>query len=384
MTAVTQPGFFVRAATALGMLLAIGLSLPLWLTRPTYPAVPLAAFIPSFPSPVDGLFLTFVLGTFVALLWRPKFRRFAALWFAAAGFLVLQDQARLQPWFVEGVLILAAFILSDDESGALNNCRLITAGVYFWSGAHKMNTSFVNALAPWLLSPLTTSMLFVHIVGVAVPFLEMGLGLALLIPGVRRIGVVGIVAMHVFLLTTLGPWALNWNSVVWPWNLMMVVLVPCLFWKTPVSTGEVLALRSRGMQVLLAIFLVVLPALSLGELWDTAPSFDLYSGNALIGSVVMTPEAWQRLDERTRNVAERTTAGYRVLFDDWSLSERNVPAYPAERVLSAVARSFCRIHQTENDFVFLIEKPARWLYRPGWHRVEAAQTICAANSPTYR
>lgn len=360
----------MRAAIAITTLTAIGLSLPLWLNRPAYPASPVWSFVPAFPPPIDAVFLTIVFAVFTLVLWRPTPRPLAVLWLAGVAFLILQDQARLQPWFVHAALIVVALVFSKDERAALNNCRLITASVYFWSGAHKMNTSFVDALFPWLLSPITRSASTAHAVGSVVPYLEMGMAVALLVPRVRQIGVIGIVAMHVFLLGVLGPWALNWNIVVWPWNFMMLAVVPTLFWRTRVPMRDLVAPRGPGMRVALLTVLVILPALSLGEWWDTAPSFDLYSGNPLLGSVVMTRDAWQRLDPKVRGVAEQSTAGYRIRFDDWSISERKVPAYPAERVLSHVAQSFCSVHRAKNDVVFLIEKPARWLYRPGWHRVE--------------
>jgi hypothetical protein len=49
----------------------------------------------------------------------------------------------------------------------------------------------------------------IQVVGAAVPFLEIGMAVALLFPKTRRIGVIAIVVMHIFLLAVLGPWALS-------------------------------------------------------------------------------------------------------------------------------------------------------------------------------
>src|SRR5678815_4682050 len=172
----------MRAAIAITTLTAIGLSLPLWLNRPAYPASPVWSFVPAFPPPIDAVFLTIVFAVFTLVLWRPTPRPLAVLWLAGVAFLILQDQARLQPWFVHAALIVVALVFSKDERAALNNCRLITASVYFWSGAHKMNTSFVDALFPWLLSPITRSASTAHAVGSVVQYLEMGMAVALLVP----------------------------------------------------------------------------------------------------------------------------------------------------------------------------------------------------------
>jgi hypothetical protein len=365
--------FVARIAIAMGMLAGIAFSLPLWLTRQTYPRAPLFGFIPALPSPLDALFLLAFAATFALLIWRRQLRGGAVLWLFAAAFLVAQDQSRLQPWFVEGVLLLAALVFAKSEKTAFDGCRLVVAAIYFWSGVHKMNDSFVNALFPWLVSPVLPSL---KVLGAIVPFFEMGMGLALLFPRARRIAVVGIAAMHLFLLFVLGPWALGWNSVVWPWNFTMMLLVGCLFWTTEASPKALLDPRGEPVRIALLAFILILPPLSLAELWDTSPSFDLYSGDSLIASVILVPDAWERLDSKTKAVAERAGEGYRLRLDDWAISETNVPAYPAERVLRTVAQSFCSAHRQGNDVVFLVEKPARWFYRPGWHRIEESTELC--------
>ena len=207
--------------------------------------------------------------------------------------------------------------------------------------------------------------------------MEMGMALALLFPRTRRAGVVAIVGMHLSLLAVLGPWVLGWNSVVWPWNLALMILTAFLFWNCAVSAAAVLRPTGDWLRPLLFAFVIVIPSLSLAEISDTGLSFDLYSGNPLIGSVVVTPDALKRLDASPRAVAEHFGEGYIIRFSDWSLAAANVPAYPAQRVLRRVAESFCALHQEDNDVVFLMEKPARWLYRPGWHRIERAQQLCS-------
>jgi len=360
------------------MFACIALSLPLWQTRLSYPGVPLFDFIPPFPSPLDLLFLALFGVALVALGWRPRSRALAVFWFSAAAFLVVQDQSRLQPWFIANALLLAAIVFSSAEDEALSLCRLILVAIYFWSGVHKMNLSFVDALFPSLISSFGAPRLAVplHYLGVVIPYLEMGLALALLFPRTRRAGVVAIVGLHVSLLAVLGL-ALGWNSVVWPWNLSLMILVPCLFWKSADSASAILTPKGAWVRKALFAFVIVLPPLSFAELSDTGLSFDLYSGNPLIGSVVVSPDALQRLDASPRSVAEQFGEGYIIRFGDWSLATTNVPAYPAERVLQRIAESFCAVHKQDNDVVFVVEKPARWLYRPGWHRIERSQELCS-------
>ena len=362
----------------MGALSGMALSLPLWQTRTTYPHAPLFDFIPAFPQPFDALLFVAFAAAFGILVWLPRLRLLGTLWLLAAVFLALQDQSRLQPWFVEYVLLLTAVIFSKSEAMAFNGCRMVIAAIYFWSGLHKMNDTFFEKLFPWMVSSISTPTLAatLHFIGVIAPYMEVGFGLALLFPQTRRPGVLLSVCMHLLLLAMLGPWSLGWNNIVWPWNLAMIVLVPCLFWGSAAPASEILKPRETWARHALFFFVIVLPPLSLIGLWDTYPSFALYSGNPLIGSVVFTPDAWKRLDSQTRAVAEPLGDRYLLRLDDWSLVSMNVPAYPAERVLRRVARSFCAVHEIDGDALFILEQPSRWLYRSGWQKIERPREFC--------
>jgi hypothetical protein len=123
-------------------------------------------------------------------------------------------------------------------------------------------------------------------------------------------------------------------------------------------------------------FVLILPLLSLVGLWDTSPSFALYSGNQMVGAVVLSRNAWLQQDEETKAVAESVGDRYRIFLDDWSIASMNIPAYPAERVLRRVAKTFCSPSIPDKDLAFILEQPPRWLYRSGWHRIENGDELC--------
>jgi len=370
--------FLVRVLIAIGLLAGVLISLPLWLTRTNYPRLPLLNFIPELPHPFDACLLLISAAALVWAVWRPGDNRIAMILFAAVIVLVLQDQSRLQPWFVEYGLIFLAITIPQKSTKALNATRLVIAAIYFWSGVHKMNTYFAGTVFRLLISPLRDASIAVTIqpLGRIVPFIEMAMGVCLLIPKTRRLAVIAIIAMHALLLSILGPWALNWNRVVWPWNLVMMLLVPCLFWKTDVPFQELLLPRRDWLSIVLFVFVVVLPAFSLVGLWDANPSFALYSGDSLTGSVVMNTAMWDRADGSIKQLAINNGTGYRVQFGDWSEHTVHVPAYPAERTLRQLALSFCASRGVDGGFFFILEKPADWLYRPGWQTVINSDELC--------
>jgi len=363
----------VRLTVVAGGLAGIALSLPLWLTRTDYPRVSAFEFIPALPRPFDMLLLITFGAGLAFLVARPELKGVAGIVFSVGALLMLQDQSRLQPWFIEYLLLFAAVTFSVKEKAALNTCCLILVSVYFWSGVHKMNTSFITNLFPWLASPFVKAgaSSAVRYIGTSIPFVETGFAVALLFPRTRRYGVIAIVVMHLFLLAVLSPLALGWNSVVAPWNAAMIVLVPVLFWNSQASERELFAINRMYW-----IPLLILPALSLVGIWDTNPSFALYSGNQMIASVVLTPDAKEKLSPELKTITEPFGNLYRVRLDDWSMATMNVPSYPAERVLRKVAKSFCSIHVQEQDIFLVLEQPPQWFYQRGWHTIETAEQLC--------
>jgi hypothetical protein len=241
-----------------------------------------------------------------------------------------------------------------------------------------MNATFSDALFPWLASPLTfTGMQTpVYALGAMAPFLEGGAGIALLFPRTRRTAVVEIAGMHLFLLAMLGPWALDWNAVVWPWNLSMLVVAPCLFWRSTVGPAALFKPGHSWIRRFVLTFVLVYPPLSLTGRVDTSPAFDLYSGNSLLGSVAMDRETWLRLDSKSKALAEPFGGAYRLRLGDWAMAETNAPAYPEARVLRRLAQSICDLDRSGEGLVLILEKPARWMYRSGWNRIEGGETFC--------
>jgi hypothetical protein len=113
---------------------------------------------------------------------RVRVEGVAGIVFSVGALLVLQDQSRLQPWFIEYLLLLAAVTFSGKEKAALNTCCLILSTVYFWSGVHKMNTSFMTNVFPVLVSPFVNSgtSSAIRYIGALIPFVEAGFAFALL------------------------------------------------------------------------------------------------------------------------------------------------------------------------------------------------------------
>jgi hypothetical protein len=349
------------------MLCGLMLSPRLWLTARSYPLVPVWDGLPLVPSPWDWL----VLGTLLAALGavvgsrRPRlamlvFVILAALW-------SLGDQTRWQPWFYQYLFMFAALALGaapdDLERGqsSLNGCRLIVASMYVWSGLQKVNVDFATDVFPWLMDPLLKHLpegwqASINGHGWEAGFVECALGLGLLVWPLRPVAVVGALTMHLVILFSLGPWGHAWNTVVWPWNLAMMMFVVILFARTrPVMPWHILWPRRFLFARVTLLLFGVLPLLSFFEWWDCYLSAALYSGNTPDARILICQEVYDQLPrEARRHVQLRavvpdevadlddpdSACPYEVDVNSWSLAELNVPPYPAERVFRGIA---CRL-----------------------------------------
>ena len=312
----------------------------LWVSTREYPLVPLLDLVPPLPYPLDyvlfGLFVVLLVGI---LLFRGRLAgAFAAGALVLATLLVLQDQGRLQPWFYQYFFMLAAVGLSGlgrlSTEGALNACRLVVAFTYIWSGLQKAQASFAANVYPWLMEPL-----FSHLPpeaasalehgAIAIPIMEVTIGLGLLVRPLRNPAVVAAILMHAFILFSLGPWGHDWNSVVWPWNVAMVAFVLILFWRAPDNPSFLAVVKPGGsaFRVVLLVLFAFMPVLNFVGVWDSYLSASLYSGS--------TEEAYVY----TSDGSSRTFGT--SIFDE-AMNEMNVPAYPEERVYKRVfAEMWC-------------------------------------------
>jgi hypothetical protein len=289
----------------------------------------------------------------VGLTRRPRFWIFSFV--LLAGLLSLWDQSRWQPWFYQELFMLAALAIypwaadnAEKVESALNACRLIVASTYLWSGLQKLNGGFFDGVFPWLSEPLVTLLpelpegLLKH-TAFAIPFFEAAIGIALL-TRLRHVAVVFALCMHAFILFSIGPLGHNWNSVVWPWNLAMMIFVVLLFWRPSVfSMKNVLDPGSSPFRLMVLLLFGIMPLLSFFGMWDSYLSASLYSGNTRNGTLYISESVKTELSDEVPDEALGSAESGPSVVDifGWSIAELNVPPYPEVRVYKNVAEHVC-------------------------------------------
>jgi uncharacterized membrane protein YphA (DoxX/SURF4 family) len=339
----------VKTTVIAGFLAGILLSPKLWVSARFYPLVPAVPHLPPIPHPLGYIcYLALILLLFAAaFVARPRVYLFSFVAFIAIY--SLWDQTRWQPWAYQYWLMLLALGCyswkPDDAIGqrdALNICRLIIGVTYFYSGLQKMNSRFVSEGFPWVLNTLHIHVPDLGYLGWVAASIEVSIGLCLLTRRFRKIGMINGIIMHTFILFSFGPWGRDWNSVVWPWNIIMIALIVLLFSKCDAAFGD-LVWRNRFVyqKVVLLIF-GICPTLSFFGYWPTDLSVALYTANLTEANLLVTDAIKQELPPAVQPYV-KTISGHLLLrIQDWSFGELNVPPYAEIQSYTTVAKRVCK------------------------------------------
>lgn len=371
----------VVRAIAVSMLACLAWAGTLWLSTRAYPLVPALGIVPPWPWPLDGLALALLAGLLAGLVVRPLCRPLAAAVVALLAVFFAQDQSRLWPSFYMFfllLLLLAAHRAGGGEPEAartLAGMRFVTAAVYFWGGVQKLTPHFFREEFPWFIRPLTDLLPGpvpgLPFLGMAAAVCEALLGIGLLTRRFRGLALGEALCMHAVILVCIGPLRGNWNDSAWIWSQATAVLVWLLFrGAAPFRWATMFAAPPKRCLAQVAVVLLagVLPVLDNVNRWDSALSFNVYTGNVSVGHVLMPVGSAARLPREI--AAHVVAAGDREVLDlgAWAMREFNAGTYPARRVFRALLTDVCRRLGAADVRLVVVEK-ASWL-APKTARVE--------------
>ncbi len=355
----------MKAVVAIGFAAGLLLSIRMWVSTRSFPLTPVWEGLPSPPYPFDYLVLGLLIGLLVPVAILPRPRAFIVAFAIGLGVLALLDQQRWQPWPYQYVFMLGALALYGPASStarrdqALDACRVVAAGIYIWSGLHKFNVAFVENEWPWLTEALIGDLpravvTAVAYLGYAAPVLELSFGIGLLTRRFRHLAIAGALSMQAFILLCIGPWGLDFNSVVWPWNVTMAACVVLLFWRAPGSPlRNVLFGRAPFGKLVVALFLVM-PAFHLVGLWDSFLSATLYTGNTKRAFIYTSDAVRAKLPaDIARSFEPGDDNELRVI--EWAFDDLNAPVIPEERVYRRAAGKICGYAGPSPEVVMVVQ-----------------------------
>jgi hypothetical protein len=332
--------------------------------------VPVFEKLPVIPSRGDYLVFAALLVLLALIAFTSRPLKFIVAFLVVAIYLCLLDQSRLQPWFYQYSVLLAVCAFysrsksASSQTQLLNTAGLLIALVYVWSGIQKIGVGFVDRVFPALVNPYlntlfgTTTVLPRPLIA-ALPLIEVFIGIGLISRRFRNLSVAIALLLHLFVLLLLVPF--NVNSIVWPWNVAMLVLVVVLFWRREdESMSDLLVPPQAGLQWVVLILFGLLPLLSFFNLWDSYLSSSLYSGDFQVAVIHVNDKVRERLPAAVQNYAEGVDGEWSINPVRWSVRELNVPPYPEPRVFKKIARSICAYADDPSDVKLTIySKPHR-------------------------
>lgn len=359
---------WIRFTTCISFLIGIIMSHRLWLSSRFFPTIPLdRTFSVSYPADIILLgliILGLILTNFIKQRWLY------ILLFLSFVIVLIQDQLRWQPWVYLYLLILLPYgIIHQNKSNTdvLSYYQLVIIGLYFWSGLHKLNPNFNDFTFSKILTVIfpTAEPDFISklsIWGYSIGIIEILTAVMLFWPRFRNIGILTAIITHVCILLYLSPAGVNQNSIVYPWNLSMILLVVLNFYKIknlPFSWGPDKRVRILNFAAIILIWL--LPALNFVGRWDHYLSFSLYSDKIPIFYIAVKDEEIAELDSRLHQYfvhIEGMSGGEIIDVNRWAMNELNVPFYPETRVFKKLSQSFCHSEIKNENIVFLeFERP---------------------------
>ncbi|MFM7109454.1 MAG: hypothetical protein ACKOZU_12815 [Planctomycetaceae bacterium] len=381
----------VARALALSALLCLACSWRLWLSTRLYPLVPALGIAPRFPWPLDALVLALLVGLLAGLLVRPLSRPLGAGVVVLFAILFAQDQSRLWPSFYEFFLLLLVLLAHRRDGGepeatrTLDGMRFVVAAAYFWGGIQKLNPHFFHEEFPWFIQPLTDLLPGpvpgVPVLGAAAAVFEGLFGIGLLTRRFRRIALGEALAMHAVILVCIGPLRGNWNDAAWVWSLATAALVWLLFRAAPPFSFRTMLAASppHGLPQAAAVVLVgIMPLFNAVNRWDSALSFNVYTGNATVAHLIMPAGSAARLPREI--AAHVLAADDREILDlnAWSMAEFNAGVSPEERIFRALFAEVCRRLPEPSARLVIVDK-AGWFFPKRARVLDCAGGCCPAD-----
>jgi hypothetical protein len=319
------------------------LSYKLWHTDRLFPLVPPFEFLEDIPNYVHLLlFWISIVGMALALF---KANKKIILIILIAEFLsCILDQNRWQPYeFQYFVTLFLYFCYSNNSRQFINYFSILIFATYLFSGLHKFSGSFLYVVWETVIlkqflgiNQQIIRSVWIHYFGLLLPVLEFGCALGLLFLKNKRIFAGILIGMHFFILVLLSPVGINYNQIIWPWNVAMIIFLYLLYFYNSFR-GFSIYQNFNGFHKLHLVYLIILPAFCFIGYYDNYLSFNLYSGGLKSMNICFLdneiPDGYSRfLSKKSRFCKEQKS----IEINDWALKELNVVPFPEERNLKKI------------------------------------------------
>lgn len=370
----------IRKIVSLCFLLGILLSFNLWHSDRQFPLVPIFNPLTELSTSINYVILGLLITLLTAIFFSSN-RKFTLTFLILLSFSIIQDQTRLQPWVYIYILMLLPYLLQNKpESNQKKNnyLQLLFIGIYIWSGIHKLNPNFVEVtfrsmmLFLFKINNASISDTILSL-GYSIPIIEIGIGISLIYRKTRRLGVVLALISHIVIIIFISSTGELTNSVVYPWNIAMILCVYLLFYKrqNKITILKESSVLFKFLNVFIFGVVFLLPSLNLIAKWDTYLSFSFYSSKIknyyiLIEDTNTSANETEPYKEYFRNI-DGISGGKILDLNLWSYKELNIPLYPEKRIFNKIATTHCEDNFNSSNLIFIEFDLPLWdifIYKP--------------------
>ena len=338
------------------------ISWKVWVKERHFPTAPVADLF-NWPPLMQYVLFVCSLVFILFLMYKPLNKIILITLLVIEILSCLADQNRWQPWEYQYLFTILICIINFKEYQKLLSCiAFIMAATYLYSGIGKLNEGYLVLVWDniflkkiFKLNELSYQQNIIHYLGYATALAEIIFAIGLYFPKTKKAAAYGMIFMHLLILYAIGPLGVNYNIIIWPWNVLMILLLYVLFIHS--STIQIqFNWIWNGWNKLILICWGIMPALNYLGLWDSYLSSRLYSGSLPLMSICLKDSA--EIDELKPYLSK--TDNYKICngnvmayLQTWAMKEMNVPPYPEMRVYKKVEKQWRENHTNTNaSFVY--------------------------------
>ena len=334
------------------------ISWKVWLANRLFPVVPPFnfLFVPSFIHTV--LFILSLVTLFVLLLFPLK-KKIQISVIVIELLSCLLDQNRWQPWEYQYIFIILALIINyKNEKNTVSVIAFTLIALYFFSGISKFNLVFSKHLQNQISTELFFSKsnsylynLFIYHAGYLAAFIETVLGIGLFFNRTKKAAAIFLIIMHLLLLIILGSLGINYNAIIWPWNIVMIFLLYIIFISNS-TTSINLQILNKGWNRLFIAFLGILPFFNFFGYWDFYLSSSLYSYRTPDMYICIHKQGSSKVLKnffslnKNKFLCDSNSTLINIL--SWSVKEIDVPPYPEVRIYKSIKEQLIKRYPDMN------------------------------------
>lgn len=361
-------GYLLRCMLA-AWLIAKVISFKLWIAYRLFPIVSPFNFPFTFPLWVHTfLFASSVITMFILFLF-PQKRVIIYLLLGMELLSCLLDQMRWQPWEYQFIITLIVFIINKSKPERIvYMMQLILAATYFYSGLQKLNPAFLPVFWQGMIlksllqvKPEVLNLPAILFTGNSIPWFEAIGGVLLLFNSTSKLGAKLMIAMHVLILLIIGPQALNYNKVVWSWNVFMVTYLYLIFLHNKEDKRPLSLFYSPSFNLPIIVLCAVIPILNFVNLWPNFFSFSLYSCKSkemiiCINDDKTTTNELSQFFEKNDSRFEGNEMNI-IKVNSWALNELSITPYPEESAYIKLSKKFLKNYPNSGARFYVYNLP---------------------------